>query len=399
MGIVARITSRSRATGGDGTPVIPPAATQPAPTRSVVPDLLFEEVCDSRVEDIRHLLDRPHAVDATTALHRVTVFVTYKCNLRCAYCKTIARTPEDLRVRPQRAVTYDLRRFAGMLVSHGDTPIEHLHFTGGEASLLRDLPSMVRLAKDRGVRCVSLTTNGTEPPEVYERLVHAGIDEVRVSLDEAHGGVSDGAVLQPSAWTRVFATVRKLGEMRLAGHDFFLILNTVVERTTRRRVPDLVRQLLALHPDDVKLITSVDEKDDLGAFDEVRGVMAQLAGILAEYPQERFPLLRRKVETVFTSNSIGLDKVTVAATAPWRCYIPLTERTVDGQFYYPCSVYLREGGKPLGSVDEPQGVQRQKTADFVAKDDCLTDPICRQFCLHCTREFNSKANAARTCGG
>jgi molybdenum cofactor biosynthesis enzyme MoaA len=375
--------------------VAPPPATQSAPPRSRVPDLLFEDVCDARVEDIRDLLEHPHEVAETTALHRVTVFVTYKCNLECTYCKTIVRTAEDLRARPQRAKSYDREQFERLLAAHGATPIEHLHFTGGEATLLRDLPDMVRAAKAHGVGCVSITTNGTLPPQTYTRLVHAGIDEIRISLDDAHLAEFEGDTLRPGTRGRAIETVRELGALRRAGHPFFLILNTVVELRNRAALPELVSFLLSLHPDDLKLITSVDEKGELGAFAGAGDVIARLERILDGYPAERFPLLRRKIHTVFATEAIGLDSVRPRADGTWRCYIPLTERTVDGAYYYPCSVYLREGGQPLGSFDDPHEVQRAKTAEFVARGDCLSDPICSRYCLHCTREFNAKANDAR----
>jgi MoaA/NifB/PqqE/SkfB family radical SAM enzyme len=365
-------------------------------------------VCAARVADLAQLVDDPHAVDATTALHRLTVFVTYRCNLRCAYCKTIVRDARDLRALPQRAVTFGLAEFERMLDGHGATPIQHLHFTGGEASLLRDLPAMVRAAKARGVGCVSLTTNGTQPPAVYEELVCAGVDEVRVSLDDAHaaggrGGKVQPAIVQPAliqpAWGAAIATVRALGAMRRGGAPFFLILNTVVESRNRADVPDLVRFLLGLGPDDIKLITSVDERNELGAFPGAGDLVARLHAILAEHPPERFPLLRRKVATVFAPLSIGLEAASPAPDGSWRCYVPLTERTVDGVHYYPCSVYVREGGRPLGSIDEPQDLQRIQTAAFVARGDCRSDPICARYCLHCTREFNQQANEARRAAG
>ena len=102
---------------------------------------------------------------------------------------------------------------------------------------------------------------------------------------------------------------------------------------------------------------------------------------------------------MFANDAIGLEAEPAAADGTWRCYIPLTERTVDGRFYYPCSVYVREGGAPLGEINESQAEQRRKTAAFVARGDCLTDPICRRYCLHCTREFNARANDARMVHG
>ena len=127
-------------------------------------------------------------------------------------------------------------------------------------------------------------------------------------------------------------------------------------------------------------------------------VLAALAALLLAYPAERFPLLRRKLRTVFADDAIGLATARPAADGSWRCYIPLTERTVDGEYYYPCSVWLREGGAPLGRTDEPQAEQRRKSAAFVSGHDCRREPICQRYCLHCTRQFNDAVNAERSTG-
>src|SRR5688572_31425423 len=101
--------------------------------RSAVPDLLFEDVLDARLADIQPYLHEPERIDHATPLHRLTVFLTYRCNLSCPYCKTIARTAAELGAFPQKAETFDLASFRSMLDAHDGTPIQHLHFTGGEA--------------------------------------------------------------------------------------------------------------------------------------------------------------------------------------------------------------------------------------------------------------------------
>ena len=80
---------------------------EPCPLhRSVVPDLLFEDVQATRIEDIRPFLGEPELIETRTPLHRVTIFLTYGCNLACPYCKTIARSAAELRVFPQKAATF-----------------------------------------------------------------------------------------------------------------------------------------------------------------------------------------------------------------------------------------------------------------------------------------------------
>ena len=45
-----------------------------------------------------------------------------------------------------------------------------------------------------------------------------------------------------------------------------------------------------------------------------------------------------------------------------NCFVPLTERVYDAEYYYPCPVYVREGGKPLGRIDEDDMEAQQKKA-------------------------------------
>jgi hypothetical protein len=166
----------------------------------------------------------------------------------------------------------------------------------------------------------------------------------------------------------------------------------VVGRRNRLLLPEIVRFFLGFAPDDLKLITEVDARGSLGDFPEAAAVRAELEEICAGLPPDAFPLLRLKVRTVFAPDAIGLEAERAPADKPWRCLIPLTERTVDGESYYPCSVYLREGGAPLGRLSDSPEVQRARTARFLREGDCLADPICRRYCLHCTRTFNSLAN-------
>ena len=363
--------------------------------RSRVPDLLFEEEQEARIAEILPFVDSPELIDGTAPLHRVTLFVTYRCNLACSYCKTIVRSAEELRARPHKGLEFGLDHFRRLLVSHEGTPIRHLHLTGGEAALAPRLPDMVRLARRRGVARVSITSNGALSADRYRALVDAGIDEIRISIDAPCSTLGQAMTRRCAAWQQTVRNIRALAALRERGAPFFLITNSVVEEQNRRVLDRLLEFLLDLGPDDLKLITCVDEKDTLADFPERPELEHRIERLLAAYPAEAMPLLRRKIRTVFDGEAIGLEHTEPRPDGSWRCYIPLTERTVDRAFYYPCSVYLREGGEPLGRLDEPQWLQRQKSARFVRDGDCLSDPICRRYCLHCTRQFNIRANAAR----
>lgn len=356
----------------------------PCSNRSPVPDLLFDDVQQTRLEEIGPYLADPCRLDARLPLHRVTVFTTFACNLACEYCKTMTADPR------QYPAAFDLASFRSMLARLDPTPVRHIHFTGGEAGLVRDLPGMVALARRRGVPGLSITSNGSLPPPFYRTLVESGLNEVRITLSARDAGTGELLAGREQAWDRAVASVRLLTGLRDAGWPLFVIVNTVISERNRMDADNIVDFLLSLGIDDMKLITVVQRKEDLGNFPEAERVVDGVRRALARYPEASLPLLRRKLQTVFSPDAIGLDAV--PPDPAWRCYIPLTERTVDSLHYYPCSVYRREGGAPLGSVVEPQRVQMAKSIDFVLNGDCTSDPICRRYCLHCTRTFNVNAN-------
>jgi len=286
---------------------------------SGVPDLLFEDVCGARVEELRPHLDDPETVSAGTRLHRVTVFLTYRCNLACPYCKTIARSKAELLEKPQKAVTYTVARFAALLDRLEDMPLVHLHFTGGEASLVPRVEEMVALARRRGVRHLSMTSNGTAPVERYRALVRAGLNELRGSVDAHEAALGAQLTGRPGAWSQSIEALRAMAVERDQGANVRLVANVVVGRANREALVDIVRFLVALRPDDVKLITDVDARDELPDFAACDQVRRGLEDVVKSLPAGAFPLLRRKVATVFATEAIGLDPGVPRSLAGRRC--------------------------------------------------------------------------------
>lgn len=363
--------------------------------RSAAPDLLFEDQSDARVDDIRPYLDSPELLDAQLPLHRLTLFATYHCQLRCPYCRTPPWTADDLRRFPQKRHSYDIAAFRALIDSLDGTPLRHLHATGGEATLVPDLPAMIRHARDAGVPHASVTSNGTLPWSRIEPLIDNGLTEIRISIDAHEPALGGQFTGRPDAWGVAVANLARLARLRDTRPSFFLIANTVITAANRHSLAAIVRFLIGLGVDDVKLIASVDDTPTLGRFREADGLLEEVHDLLADHDAEAFPLLRRKLGTVFSEDAVGLKQVESDRGDDWRCYIPLTEITADRVFYYPCSVYLREGGTPLGRIDEPMPQRRARSAQFVREGRCLSDPICVRFCLRCTGEFNVAANEAR----
>jgi GTP 3',8-cyclase len=107
------------------------------------------------------------------------VSVTDKCNFRCRYCMP-AEGLEWLQ-RDEVLSFEEIARLVRVLAHMG---VDEVRLTGGEPLVRRELPVLVEmLARVRGVRDLSLTTNGVLLDRFAGPLVEAGLRRLNVSLD------------------------------------------------------------------------------------------------------------------------------------------------------------------------------------------------------------------------
>ncbi len=348
-----------------------------APRRSPNPDLLFEDVRAPRVE--RLLRGGPLPMD------RATVFVTHRCNFRCGYCNGPHQAP-GLGSRARRRVlarTFTPELLDRLLDDWSRHGLGHVHFTGGEATLDRHLPSYVAGARARGM-LVSLTTNGSARPELYRELVASGLTEVRISVDSADPVEAERIAGVPGVLPRVLRALRELVRLREAGAGLFVIVNLTLQRFDPRAVRHTLERLLATGPDDLKLLVADETSAEIEAAAS-RDQVDELLSLSRRFGT--FPLLEEKTRALFRRNVFGLEGPEPRHLMR-RCHVPLTERTLDAEGVYPCSIYLRYLGRPLARADAPFEEQQRAIEDFVESHDCRSDPICSRHCSGCCRALN-----------
>jgi cyclic pyranopterin phosphate synthase len=121
-----------------------------------------------------HLIDRFGRVHTS-----LRVSVTDACNIRCQYCM-----PESVAgFLPQNKLLAftSIERVVKVLTQAG---INKVRLTGGEPLMRSRLWELVeRLAQIQGLKQIALTTNGMLLADQLDRLVHAGLTHINLSLD------------------------------------------------------------------------------------------------------------------------------------------------------------------------------------------------------------------------
>ncbi|MCD6578813.1 radical SAM protein [bacterium] len=358
--------------------------------RSKFPDLIFQDVLESRGEKILNLLDNPDAME-NAPLDRVTLFITHRCNLHCKYCNgphKNEKIPKETKIKMLLS-DFPLSLYKKLIKEWVKQGLKYIHFTGGEPTLHPQLPEFVRIAKENGI-LTSIATNGTTSVELFRKLVENGLYEFQISVDSFNPYIYESITGVKGSYDVVKRTIKELVKMRdEEGKDIFIIINSVSSEFNPDNIKKSITQLVELKPDDMKILLNAGSKDKIYE----NGKRAFINEILHYLKDKKInmELLKDKILHFFRKNSYGLmdDESNYVMD---KCYLPLTERTLDANGIYPCSIYLRNYGDPIASPKDSFVKQQKDIMRWVDSNKCPFDDICEKHCTYCTKKFNLHVN-------
>ncbi len=166
--------------------------------------------------------------------------LTYSCPLRCAYCSN----PVHVGQRDAALSTDD---WLQVIEEAGDLGALHVHFTGGEPLLCKDLVALVRRARKKQFY-TNLITSGT--PLSFERLEElraAGLDHVQLSF-QAVTRESNLRIAGVDAIEQKVQVARWTKALGLA-----LTVNIVVHKQNLSELPQLIALAETFEPHRIEL--------------------------------------------------------------------------------------------------------------------------------------------------
>lgn len=313
-------------------------------------DIGFYTLSDSRAEQ-----SSEHS-----PLWRCELLLTARCNFKCPYCRHVGG--KDLPKETAHRV----------LSAWCDHNLQHVRFSGGEPTLHSELPALVAESRLRGVKRVAVSTNGSADRAVYDGLIAAGVNDFSVSLDACCAEDGDrmaGGV--KGAWRRVVENIRYLAER------VYTTVGVVLTPANIGSVNETIRYASHLGVSDVRVIPAAQDGHNLHNV-QVDDALLQ-----------KHPILRYRVGNMRSRRQIrGLTP-----SCANRCGLVLDDMAVMGDKHYPCIIYLREGGAPIGTVGP---TMRRDRALWARHHDIHADPICANNCLDVCVDFNNtKATRGR----
>lgn len=310
-------------------------------------DIGFYTLCDDRAKN----------VSVGSPLWRCELILTERCNFKCPYCRTL---------RPDCQGDVPLDRAKEIVTLWAEHGLRNIRFSGGEPAVYKGLVDLISHTRDRGIGRIAVSTNGSAPLSYYERLIAAGVNDFSISLDACCSSDGDrmaGGVA--GAWERVTANIRDLSKLT------YVTVGIVLTEETLHTARDVVVFAHDLGVRDIRVIPSAQFAQGLEKLDLPQTVL------------DAHPILRYRLANMLHGKPIrGLGP-----TDSQRCHLVLDDMAVAGDQHFPCIIYLREGGSPIGKVGP--GMREERKA-WSESHNCLSDPICANNCLDVCVDYNNR---------
>lgn len=311
-------------------------------------DIGFYTLSDKRCENLSD----------TSPMMRCEMILTEKCNFKCAYCRGL---------RPDCQDDMPIATAIGVLDQWCDQGLKNIRFSGGEPLLYPYLETLVMYAKSRGVKRIAISSNGSFTQDKYYRLWYLGVNDFSISLDACCASeCGKMAGINGNPLKRIEENIRKLATKT------YVTVGVVLTDDNAPELAKIVKYAHDLGVSDIRIIPAAQN----GCV--IKGVEA-----IPQYILEAHPILAYRVKNILEGRPVR----SIQEHDSYRCFIPFDDSVVCGDYHFPCVIYMREQGEPIGKIGPNMHGERILWSQT---HDTFNDPICRANCLDVCVDHNNK---------
>lgn len=307
---------------------------------------------------------------------KLRLSLTDRCNFRCRYCM-----PEHPQWLPGRELMdrQELVRLATLFVDAG---IEEIRLTGGEPLLRKDVVACVAALsrlRERGLKRLSMTTNGTRLPVLLDDLIEAGLDDLNISLDAVDEVRFQALTRSPLA--PVLAGIErardrgiavKLNAVLIQDYNHDQILPLVAWARSRQLPLRFIEYMPLDEPGRWQADQVVSEAQILGVLEQLHHVQA--------LPRSSNPATQYRLDGDYTVGVIS------TVTRPFCASCDRLRLTANGHLY--TCLFSRQGHDlltPLRSGEDDRALRQRITQRVWHKDAgyaATPGPVARLITMH-----------------
>jgi MoaA/NifB/PqqE/SkfB family radical SAM enzyme len=286
-------------------------------------------------------------------MQRCELILGARCNFNCSYCRRIGGP--DL----------PFEDAVNIIKLWGAQKLKNIRFSGGEPTLYPRLVELVSIAKEQGCKRIAISTNGSASKKIYDGLLNAGVSDFSVSLDACCAADNDIMSGTKGQFNKITENIRYLSTKT------YITVGVVLTDQNQGNINKIIEFADSLGVSDIRIIPAAQNGDRLHEV------------YVSPKLLQKYPILAYRIANLQKNIAIrGLEK-----TDPIHCGLVLDDMAVCENKHYPCIIYMRESGEPIGKIGPNM---RQERLVWYNNHNVLKDPICSKNCLDVCRCYNQK---------
>jgi len=294
-----------------------------------------------------------------TNLKRCEIILTSHCNFKCPYCRGVESYSRDCKGHLDiDVVAYTLNKW----IERG---LENIRFSGGEPTLYPLLLRLVEIARKGNVKRIAISTNGSSSLDKYKKLLDAGVNDFSISLDGCCAENVDKMSGKKGYFESIISNIEFLSE------ETYVTAGIVLTKDTEPTLTNVIKLAHDLGVSDIRIITAA----------QYNGNISNLENIPKEI-LKKYPILNYRVNNLISGRNIR----GISNNDSRRCYLVRDDSVVAGKWHFPCVIYMREGGEPIGSIYNDMTIERY---NWSISHNTHKDIICKTNCLDCLIDYNN----------
>lgn len=169
--------------------------------------------------------------------------LTYRCPLQCPYCSN----PLDFAQQDKELTTEQWIEVFRQARAMGSV---QLGFSGGEPLTRKDLPELIRAARDLGFYTNLITSGIGLTESKLDAFSEAGLDHIQISFQASDEVLNAALAGNKKAFQQKLAMARAV-----KARDYPMVLNFVLHRHNIDQLDKIIALCIELEADDVELAT------------------------------------------------------------------------------------------------------------------------------------------------
>jgi sulfatase maturation enzyme AslB (radical SAM superfamily) len=308
--------------------------------------------------------ERAKNASISSQMKRCEMIITEYCNFSCSYCRGLsAEIYGDRRIK--QLSLEEIKKNIDYWCE--GQPLENIRFSGGEPTLHKNIREIVAYAKSSGIKRIAISTNGSNKLSLYKELIELGVNDYSISLDGCcaedvefmAGGIK-------GAFDVISENIRELSKL-----TYVTVGIVLTERTVKQAIDTIVFADL-LGVSDIRVIPAAQFNKPVEALGLIDGRIL-----------DRHPILKFRVNEFKNGNHVRGMRETDSP----MCGLVLDDSVIAGSFHFPCVIYMREQGKPIGLVGSNMRAERKH---WMETHNTFEDPICKSNCLDVCVQYCNK---------